>query len=455
MTKQEKQTLLPSSVRLAIGTAIIVLFLSLLAAEIYTGFRGYDDMAKSLGSKTAALIAAGKTAGLIAAMIVLLQFSLTAKFKILDKVFGFDRLILFHMIMGTTAACLIVLHPLLMYGSKVYQLGELRFALWPQMLGATALSLLWIIAITSLWRKFLQLRFETRLMIHQLTFITAFIVAVHSVTLGSDLVPGWPLVLWLIVIGAYILTLIWVKLIKPGILRKNFFTVTEVTQVSHNAFNLRLMPAGGKLFNYLPGQFAFLTLYRKNMPAEEHPFTISSAPTQEDFITFTIKQSGDYTSTINLTKPGDIASIDGPYGQFSHLRFGKFDHLVMIAGGIGITPILSCLRYMAATNFDKPVTLIWSNRIKDDIVFADELAQIQTSLHKMKIHHVLSRQPDFEGLKGHLDEQVLRKLLPENCGNCDVMLCGPAPMMKSVSTSLRNIGFSRRQIHSEKFMLAD
>jgi predicted ferric reductase len=188
---------------------------------------------------------------------------------------------------------------------------------------------------------------------------------------------------------------------------------------------------------------------------EEHPFTISSAPSQQGFITFTIKQSGDYTSTIGQTKPGDTATIDGPYGRFSYLRFGKFDHFIMIAGGVGITPIMSCLRHMAATSFDKPVTLIWANRTTKDIFFEDELKKIKTQIPDMCIHHVLSDEPDFQGPKGYVTESLLRELLPQVTAKTQVMLCGPPPMMKLVSKALRNIGFSRKQIHTERFALAD
>ena len=456
MTGQTKQTiLLPSFVRFALGAAVLILFFSLLMAEIYVGCRGYNELTKLHGSKTALLIIAGKTAGLLAATIVFFQFAFTARFKIFDRIFGFDRLIFFHIIMGATSACLIIMHPILLYGSKVYQLGEFRWELWPQMLGAAALILVWVIAITSLWRNFLQLKFEAWLAIHQLTFIAALTVATHSVVLGSDLRPSWPLLLWLVIIIAYITTLIWVKLIKPEMLRKNLFLVEEVTKVGYNTFNLRLIPIGGKMFDYIPGQFAFLTLYRKTPPTEEHPFTISSSPTQVGFITFTIKQSGDFTSTIYLTKPGETAAIDGPYGRFSYLRFSQIDRMIMIAGGVGLTPIISCLRHMAATGFDKPVILIWSNHTSKNIFFADELKQIQTTLSNMQIYYVLSHEPSYNGLKGHINEELLRKLLPPVTAKTQVMLCGPSPMMSSVIDALRSLGFSRGQIHTERFALAN
>ncbi|HIE26514.1 TPA: hypothetical protein EYP66_04440 [Candidatus Poribacteria bacterium] len=67
----------------------------------------------------------------------------------------------------------------------------------------------------------------------------------------------------------------------------------------------------------LPGQFHFIKLYREGgLPVEEHPFTISSSPTEKGFVSSTIKESGDFTATIGQTKPGDTASVQGPYGRF-------------------------------------------------------------------------------------------------------------------------------------------
>ncbi len=453
MVIKTNRAMLPPLSRHVLQVFFIIAFIAIMATEVYIGSNRYSSDAQVVGQSAALFITASRIAALLAAMMIMLQFALSVRFKILDLTFGFDRLMKFHSIMGPTAAVLAASHPLLLYTPKVYHLGTLRLDLWPQLLGMLALTMLAIIIATTLGRVFLQLKFQTWLGIHQLTFATEAAVAVHSLVLGNNLKSGWPRFTWMTVIAVYAATFIWAKFVKPYKLKQRLFTVTEVTPVNYNTHNLRLEPGSGKVFDYLPGQFAFLKLYRKATLPEEHPFTISSSPGDTNHIDFTIKESGDYTSTIGQTKPKETATIDGPYGRFSYLRLPKYDRLIMIAGGVGITPLLSGLRHMAKTGFSRPVILIWANKTEKDIFFKDELAKIQVSLPKLQVHHVLSNQPDFTGHKGFVNKQLLEKLIPQPLAASQVMLCGPPPMMKIVSAALIQTGFAGRQIHTERFSL--
>jgi predicted ferric reductase len=193
----------------------IIAFIAILGMEVYIGSNRYSSDAQVMGQSAALFITAGRTTALLAAMMIMLQFALVARFKILDHTFGFGRLIKFHSIMGTTAVVLAASHPLLLYTPKVYSLGALRLALWPELLGILALTMLAIIIVTTLGRTFLQLKFQTWRKIHHLTFAVAAIVAVHSLVLGSNLKDGWPRLVWLMVIAAYAAAFIWGKLVKP------------------------------------------------------------------------------------------------------------------------------------------------------------------------------------------------------------------------------------------------
>jgi len=225
--------------------------------------------------------------------------------------------------------------------------------------------------------------------------------------------------------------------------------VKSVTQVSRNTYNVLLQPKAKKI-DYAPGQFAFLKLYRESLPTEEHPFTISSSPTNGKNISFTIKNSGDYTSTVKYTVPGDRARIDGPYGHFSFLRYAPCD-LLFIAGGVGITPILSMIRYLRDTNDERSWTLIWGNRTEDDIIFRKEIEQITSP--DRRVIHVLSEQEDWQGERGIIDKPMLDRLLNDNDRNARVFLCGPPPMMTAVRESLRELGIKGGRIHTERFAL--
>jgi predicted ferric reductase len=357
----------------------------------------------------------------------------------------------FHKVTGTAAICLAALHPMFLYGTGVLDVVAEAGRAWAEAIGALALLALAVIVCASLWRIFLGLSFEKWRGIHQLTFVAVVVVTAHSQILGVEVNEGWPRCFWLAVVALYAATFVWVKFIKPARLWRRAFVVAEVKEVNYNTCNLALKPRSGEVFDYAPGQFAFITLKRQGFRTEEHHFTLSSSPARKDAITFTIKSSGDFTATINKTKPGDIGMIDGPYGHFSHALYPAED-IVMIAGGIGITPMLGMLRYMADTGDKRAIVLIWGNRSEKDIVFRDEIDAMPARLN-LRVHHVLSSQPDWPGEKGKVDEALLKRLLTEQDRRARVFLCGPPIMMNLVTASLRKIGFSANRIHTERFSL--
>jgi predicted ferric reductase len=444
----EKLTASRSRRLLAGFLAVVVLcvFLAIAAAAVLT----------NLPQGTTAeqfFTAAGRIAGLWAAILIMVQFAFSARSKTLNKIFGIDRLMVCHKFLGPTAFTLAVLHPLLLYNSGSYVFGSLRLELWPELLGVLILILLTAVVCTSLFRLFLKLDYRYWRIIHQFVFVAVLLVAVHSLVLGSELQSPAMRILWLLVILIYAAVFIWVKFIKPYRLKKNPYIVTQVTPLNHNTVNLKLQPAGNNPLEYLPGQFAFLRLFREGFKAEEHPFTISSSPANRDYISFTIKNSGDYTSTIDKTKADDKATVEAPLGRFSYRLYPLAEHLILIAGGIGITPLLSMLRYIAQEDSSKRVTLIWANRTTDDTFLPDEFEKIVSTMPNLKIHHIMSQQPDFPGLKGYLNETILKDILSPVTGKESIFLCGPPVMMKLVTHSLLKIGLHKNQIHTENFSL--
>jgi len=431
-------------------TLLLLALALLLSVQLFIAWSNYGGQAGVIGAGPARLVAAGKSAALVAATLLMFQFALSARLKILDRLFGIHRLLRLHSITGPTAAALALSHPFLIYGSKVYGGQETLAELWPQLLGGVVLLVLATIVATTLGRSFLELPYEKWKRIHQLAFVTVVLLAVHALVLGSDLRSGWPRILFVSLLGMYLALFCRVKLLKPAKLKSRLFKVTEVTRLNHDTWNLRLKPSG-ESFTYLPGQFAFLTLHRQKEKPCEHPFTISSSPMDAECISFTIKESGDFTNTIGATKPGDLACVEAPFGRFSYLKLPAFDQLVMIAGGVGITPILSCLRHIAESGVPKPLTLIWANKTKDDIFLESELNDLIAALPDLKVHHVLSRQPDYDGLTGHVDKTLLLRLIPNPTRNTHVMLCGPIAMMKSVRKEIRKAGIPRSRIHTERF----
>lgn len=429
-------------------SVLVIAGLTLVAAAAGFALRDFD-VREEIADAPAAL---GRMFGLVAAMLLMIQFTMSARLRILDRAFGLDVLLRCHAVTGAVAGVFAALHPFLIFAGEGRNLGPLHPSQWPVLLGAAILAALCVVICTSLWRAFLDLPYGAWRIIHWLTFVIVAATAVHALVLGSDLADVGPRIFWIAVIGAYAALFVWAKIVKPVLLRRRLWTVRSMTQVSHNTWNLELIGPAAAGLRYLPGQFAFLRPHHRGMPSEEHPFTLSSSPSRGDTISFTIKESGDYTNRIGEIQLGDAAAVEGPFGRFSHLLHRK-GPLLMVAGGVGITPLMSMLRSLADAGDKRPLTLIWANRTQRDILFRDELEAMTDRLPQLVVHHVLSDEPEYEGLTGYIDRALLERILTDADRSARVFLCGPPPMMTLVADALRKLGFPRRRIHTERFSL--
>lgn len=441
----------PPGRRLALQLLWSAVGLAIVALAVAIGLRDSAAELAALGPVDGPLKVGGQLAGMLAAALLMLQFALSARLPALDRAFGLDRLLQAHRLIGATALILAGLHPALLYGSSIYTLGKLRLELWPELLGAAALTGLGLVVAVSLWPAALRIPYEAWLRLHALTFALVIAVVIHGLRLGSDVGGGWPRVIWLTLLAGYVALFVWVKVLRPRLAVA--YRVAALEPVSPDAWCLSLVPGGPhRLRPHLPGQFAFLTLQPGAARAETHPFTISTPPRPDGMLGFTIKRVGDFTAGLASLQPGARAVVQGPFGLFSHLSHPPGD-LVLIAGGIGITPFLSMLRHMAATGEGRKLTLIWGNRHESDILLRDELDVLRQRLPGLRVVHVLSEEEDGEGEKGLVELELLKRVLPQDDLLARFYVCGPAPMMQMVRGALRSLGVPRRCIHWERFSL--
>ncbi len=263
----------------------------------------------------------GRGAGLTAFGLILLQPVLAARLKRLEQPFGLDIVSRFHKFMGVFAAALLLFHPTLMaqegLGWSLLTKLDIEWYYW---VGRVTLLVLFAHTLISIFRQAFGIQFELwRRMHYTLAAVIVAAVFVHSWWGGYDM-GHLPLqILWVVLVTMAFAAYTYHKILMPMVLRGRPYTVSEVRQETHNVWDVKFVPPSGvKIYEYIPGQFHFVTLYRGgDLPVEEHHWTISSSPTQQGFISSTIKESGDFTKTIGLTKPGDRASVQGPFGRFS------------------------------------------------------------------------------------------------------------------------------------------
>lgn len=263
--------------------------------------------------------------------------------------------------------------------------------------------------------------------------------------------------LWSALLLAATGAFLWHKLLRGLVLRKRPYEVADVKKEAEHVWTITLSPPKGiQRFDFLPGQFQFVTLYRaKHLPVEEHHWTISSSPTLTGRLTSTIKESGDFTASIDKTKPGDKALVHGPFGRFSYVLHPDEHHLVFIAGGIGITPIMSMLRHMRDTAAEGEVLLLYANRHENDIVFLQELSNMeQSSSPAIKVIHVLSHPSDnWQGERGHIDLSKIQRFCRVELRQLSFYLCMPSAAMNTIVNSLKSADVPDKAIHFELFNL--
>lgn len=400
----------------------------------------------------------GKAAALLGFSMLALQFGLSARIKWFERPFGLDRVMRFHKWAGITAGVLVVSHPVnLAIGGAGWEMILSVRSPWQIAIAKVAMAVLIVSGVMSLYRLALRLEFQKWRLIHDASApVILGLGLVHAWTLGSDL-RGMPAekALFALLAAAAAAGLVYVRIVGPLWRRMRSYEVRSVKQETRNVWTVELAPpTGRKRFDFLPGQFQFLTLYRKGLPVEEHPFTISSSPTLEGAHTSTIKESGDFTVTIGKTKAGDRAAVEGPFGRFSYVLHPEEKDIVFIAGGIGITPLMSMLRHMRDTAWDGDVLLLYANRTEADIAFREELAAMERGgTPRLKVAHVLGDAKEgWQGEKGYIDAEKIKRLCVDACGKA-FYLCGPPPMMMKIRGTLRGLGVARRRIHYEFFSL--
>jgi predicted ferric reductase len=453
VTHENRVTLLSPAIRLFLGTLIISTVLAIItgAISIPFFFESSSILYKFGFDKT--LLRSGKVLGIIVACLVLMQSVLSARFKFLDRVFALNNLLNFHRITGIFIACCAVIHPVLIFMPEDMTTIPVSFRYWPEFVGVFLLLMILGIVIVANWRLSIGLSFDRWRIMHQWAAFTIYIALfVHVLFVSETFEKGLPRIFVFCAIGLYAIVFAKVRL-KPIIILKKTFTVSGVDLAGKDAFCIKIQANSENTPSYIPGQFGFISFTSDNISSEPHPFTIASSPLRPGSLEFVIRTSGDWTRNIGDVQPKDTVFLDGPFGLFTHLRCDKSRELIMIAGGIGITPMLSMLRFLADTGDQRNVTLVWSNRTREHIVFSDEFALLGKSLPGLRVIHVLTEDPASNEEKGRLDQARLEKLLSGCSRQSAIFVCGPPQMMKDICKALVRIGFSRRWIFTERFSL--
>ncbi|MDO5646648.1 ferredoxin reductase family protein [Paracoccus sp. (in: a-proteobacteria)] len=395
--------------------------------------------------------------GFAALSLAGLQFALTGRLKPLLHPFGADIVVVFHRFVSWGAVALMAAHFAVFYVFHQDDMGVLNPIQAPLYMTAGRVALLCFIAliVSSEFRKMLRLDYLWWRSLHVVLALTGFGAAIwHVLGAGHFTGTDGTRALWLAVTAAWLTLMIYTRIIRPWWQLRNPWTVVSNTDEGGDVRSLTLRPNGRPLRGWKPGQFAWLSIGNSPFSLREHPFTISTAPEKGPELTFSIKPLGDDSKRLSQTQPGATAYIDGPYGVFSVDRNAAAQGFVMIAGGVGITPIISNLHALQERRDPRPIFLIYANSEWDDVAFRDELRRLTLDLN-LRVIHVLENAEtapsDEITIEGQVNPDLLFDTLPQETANWPHLLCGPGPMVDAVKAALQDMGVPKSEIDSEIF----
>ncbi len=224
-------------------------------------------------------------------------------------------------------------------------------------------------------------------------------------------------------------------------------SVDEIISITHDVKSFRINRP--REFDYDPGQFMFITILINGEKSTKH-FTISSSPTEKEFIEFTKRiTEHEFSAALDKLKIGDWVQIDGPYGDFTFK--GKYPRVGLITGGIGITPFRSMIKYCTDKRIKSQVTLLYGNRSEENIVFKEEFDRMEKENGNLRIVHTLSRPgEEWKGRKGHIDILMVREEIPDYDDHV-FYVCGPPSLVAACVSVLKALRIPDDKINKEDF----
>ena len=435
--------------QLALGLFWIVLYLALVLSPVFM------MMLPPHPSGRPFLLELSVALGFVGLTQIAVQFALVARFRRVTAPYGVDVILRYHRQIAMVAVALILAHPVLVivdYPARAELLDPVG-GNWASRAGWLGVLALVAIVVTSIYRKRLRINYERWRLAHLLLAAAALIFAqVHVSMAGLYINTWWKQAVFIGVAVAMVGFELHLRVLRPALQRRRPWKVVEVRPERGEACSLVLEADGHDGIAFAPGQFAWLKLGDSPFTLDEHPFSFSSAATRTRRIEFGVKALGDFTRALAELPAGTTAFLDGPHGAFSIDRYPAPGY-VFVAGGIGITPILSCLRTLAERGDHRPVLLVNAQKSWDGATFREALPPLEARLD-LEVVHVLEHPSDsWTGERGFVTAALLDRCLPREQIVRDYLVCGPPPMMDAVHAALRARGVPEERIHLERFDL--
>lgn len=405
-------------------------------------------------------------ATVIAMTAFFVQFPLAGRIKQVPLFANIDWGIAKHKKMGKYLGIFFFCHPLLIIAPKMLLSFDDFSAAFMSMLtseklltGLIAWAAMGIWVLSAIFKDKLNMRYETWRLLHLVGFIIIITLAtLHITSVGShgQLNSLYNLLWWtlyLIVMFVFVYN----YLIKPTTIKGKPFAVSAIKKISECDWQLCIESKSDQKFDFEAGQFAWINTSDSAYNLEQHPFSIAVEENSQSQLSFIIRELGDYTSSLGDLTLGQTVFVDGPYGSMSLAHSKHAAGITLIAGGVGIAPMLSLLKQLAKENDPRPIRLLYANKNMARMVCLVELMKLEQQMVDFRLQ-LFTDQPEVTSAtltpylqSGFITADALDgTIVAADKADWEVYLCGPQGMMEATTKNLKQIGIAASHIHFEQ-----
>lgn len=392
----------------------------------------------------------GRFLGLHLAFVMALQLLLIGRMPFLERRIGMDKLTHWHRWTGFTIFWLVVLHPtfVILGFAKVSKISfvdetSILAKQTPVLYGILAASLVCVMAGTSVRVARRRMSYEAWHITHLVVYAMIVLALLHQFYEGASFTSSaltktywWGL--WAFALGSLLINRLFIPIVRNA---RHRFRVVAVSPETDKAVSVYV---GGQHLDKLrarPGQFFWWRFRGHNGWWQVNPWSLSAAPNGRT-LRLTAKAIGSTSSGLRQLPVGTRVYVEGPYGALTTAGRTRTNAL-LIAGGIGITPIRALLEDPTLTG---DIVVLYRARNPSDAVLLEEMRSLVQS-RGARLHLLTGRTSDGSQ---PFSPESLRGLVPD-IAERDVYLCGPAAMATTVRRSLRALRVPASQWHIEAF----
>lgn len=378
---------------------------------------------------------------LLGIVLMSLTLVLSTRIRATENSFGgLDRVYLVHRILGSLAFIYLINHPLLLT-TQSFLNADLYLLPGNDLSYNLGIFSIYFMILAFIFTVLIKLPYHLWKFTHKILGLSFLLGSLHTLFVASDVSLFLPLRLW---IGFFISLGLTSALYSIFLYRyfgpKHLYGVEKIER-SLDIINIYLKPLTQKLLRFNPGQFTYVKFTNPQIGSESHPFSLSSAP-YETLVRLSVKISGDYTLKLPNLRPNDQALIYGPYGKFE--TGNSIKRVLWIAGGIGVSPFLSMLRAEAHQPKLESITFFGCCRAEEEAVFCEEIKNLAKNIPHLNFVNWCSTKNQ------RLSVNILGQMLDLHSLDA-ILLCGPAPMIESLSKQFLEIGIPKEKIIFENF----